>query len=301
MKPVTADLASIAHRPAEIPEAAKHYENLLGLTKLRPFPSPTEAKKDSRSEYQAYTLGDRPPRPLIELMKLAKAQIGHINPTGVVIHFAVGMRIAGLEIPPPNSLTVHRFLMNFGDQEVYYLDPKVSGTSMLVKESLDDKLGQKKTSKVVDRDSGLPERKVVMGAGTVLNLGPSVTSNYLIKVSANPMRHFPSVMTSTRANKAPSTRAVPRRASYHRISVVVDFLGSEQQIQSIIETSRAIIKSTPVDKIPELLAPKLVPVAPTPSSSTSAPKSKVQDDETAELDKIIAANESGSGPTNSGI
>lgn len=281
---------TVLNKPAPIPNVAEYVSELNTLSPLQVCPHLTEAKRDARSHVANYSLG-KPgvPMVLIKLVKFARAQIpAGCNPSGCNITFGVYMRTAATDLPGPAADTMFRFLFNFGEEDVYeFTSPDAASPACIQTAQFSNELG---INPLVL--PGTHARSVVFSADTFSNLGPGVVCNHLLRVSENPTREVTS-NAAVRSGYTQRTRKIPRKTSYRRMVVVLDFLATRDEIKEIISRASTAIKQLPVQKIAQTSGGAHTYVKKTYATTSSSPsvispsKTKLNSEEDKELDAII--------------
>lgn len=156
------------------------------------------------------------------LVKHTKEKMGDVNATSAHIQVSVGCRGAYASLDPPERNVIHRFLINLGVSETYELDPDVPTPNTILKDELKTHMKQRSMRKALLSSSGLKKRSLKMTPNTLVALGPSLVSDYVVKV-----------------RKASRLRPL----DYQRVTIIIDYLGTEEQMLQITEYLRGTVQT----------------------------------------------------------
>lgn len=213
--------------------------NLSGIS----GPSSRRDIKDTRSYSKIYSSTDTTAIPpvLDKLVTICKERfVDEDDAVDFTIHYAVGFKNTQTEIPAPANNTVCRFVFNFGNREIYFLNP-VSD-----KGTIDAYLPEK-----MKRSNSNGSRQLLFNADTFVNLGSSAIAMYEIIIRSVAPQRTPDAITSDRNKQAPITRFI-RPSSYHRVTIVVDLLGNKKQMERVNEYISDTMKNMDMKKIQKL-------------------------------------------------
>ena len=262
-----------------VPNAERLTTELRALSGMVTMPSIAEAKKDKRTWVATYGPGNAP-GPVRELIQWTKEKLYDIKPVGLLVTVASSMRQGTISLPQPHPATIFRFLLTFGEKDVYLLDPDVPIVNTALKDTLEEYVSHRATRKAILGPSGLQERVITMGPGTLLTLGSSLMCDYLVRSPVPP--------TGKHRGAAPI-----RPAKYHRVCVVIDYYGTDEHMRTVSEKMRATVKvlGTGLNKVPEMMAEAEEALdkarAPEPDETVPVPPTPVSEEVDAEMDDLL--------------
>jgi len=165
-------------------------------------------------EYESSRSSDEARPDIKELIQLAiHSKLASSNiPPDASCRFYIGnyMRKSTTKIPPPADDVSLRVIFNFGEDEIYTLDPNYRENGNA-------------------KNSGLDQKDVYIGKNMLEMLGPYTMSKYTIKVSSN----------TTNTRKGAPIRGMSknvtkiRSANYNRITMVVDFWYPPEMVEKL--------------------------------------------------------------------
>ena len=230
----------------ELPQGDDYYHRLLSLIKLVPLPL-AKAKTDPRREELLFVdpspEGTPLPPPLLDLVDFARSRCEVVQAIGYQVRLGCYMRKAGMQLPPPPKNTVNRILFNFGNEELFKLDPRVPQVDNLIGELISEKTK-------IKMDTGLPERNIFLLPNRFLELGTITSANYAINVRKDVNFTRPDRYEGRQLVKGQPTM---RPSNYRRVMVVIDFITDGTAIQEISDKAREVSKNISVERVQELL------------------------------------------------
>jgi hypothetical protein len=232
----------------DIPNAPAIKEKLYALSSNY---KPDKSKKfDDRVHSLVFSSKDKTPTPdvVLDLINLCKREFaedtGEIDDVGHLVHYHVGFKNTQTEIPAPSKSTLLRTVFNFGNREIYFLDT-VENTPTI--ESYVPENARKKST------MGSTDRQIMLQPDTFLLLGASAIATYTITIRGKAPDRTPDSVTHDRNKQITQTRFM-RPPSYHRITLVVDLVGNEKQMERVNEFIETTMKGMSMQKMQKVAA-----------------------------------------------
>ncbi len=226
-----------------IPDIDNLRRALIQVGNIEPKANIREAKEDRRyvQKHWEHT-DDNVPSCLETLVDMCKEEVD--DPTGYRVYYGSYMRKAMTRLPPPTVDTISRFIFNVGSEDKYVFDSDVPALNNLPS-----------FAELVKRKVGvnIPDRDIVMKADQMLQLGPAITTNYIIYVSPDPkIERPPTINVASRTmNKRQYSLRV---AKYHRICVLIDLLGDEEQVRNASRQAEEAVNNIRPEDIQRITA-----------------------------------------------
>lgn len=192
--------------------------DLVNIAKLYPYSDLKKAKDDKRSKLEHWETEDEIPSCIKTLVDLCKEEAE--GAIGYRVYYGSFMRKSMMRLPPPTADTLSRFLFNINEKEKYIFDSDVPALDNLPS-----------FSDMVEKKAGcrIPARDLFMEADQMLQLGPATTTNYKVYVHYDPKIERPQTINPSNMSSNKKSYTL-RTARYHRITVIVDLLGAEEQV-----------------------------------------------------------------------
>ena len=245
-------MASIAVGPdssRDFPDGDRYYHQLSKLSKLAQNPNRTIAAKDSRYIESRYELvpgvkTTEVPEVIVEIVDWIRKFAELIEEKKCRILFGTYLRGAGMVVPSPTPDTINRVIVNLGNPELFKLDPRVELVDDLIPRLIAEKTGKKV-------DMNLPPKELFIRENKWIEMGTITSANYKILVSRSTQYTIPASLSGSNSvtKPQPSMRSSP----YKRITLVLDFISTNEAIVRISMAAQAIVKSLDISKLPELL------------------------------------------------
>lgn len=220
-----------------IPQGDEFYHRLRKLFKLQPLTG-LKGRDDARCEEYETTYLAAPPV-LRELVELIRDRGEVVNEKACMISYGCYTRRAGMKIGPPLKNTINRVMMNFGNEELIRLDPRVEAVDTLIGEIIEQKTK-------VKLNSGLPEKEVLLLPNKFLEMGTITSSNYMLLARKDPHYQRPDTVEAGTIIKG---KATIRPGNYLRVFVVIDFISVEESIRAISEKAREVTQHISMEAV----------------------------------------------------
>jgi hypothetical protein len=217
--------------------------DLNDISKMPPATKGPIGQESVKKIIRSYEFSDDSPECIHDTVRFCHQFLKIPQDSPCTAHVGLYMRKAKMEVLEPSSTTMMRVIINYGNKDVYILNPPTKTTST---KPLDNKNDNKSDGKTNDKNEDTTtttnskvtkakknskqttptigsRRDVFVAENHFMILGPAGLCNFKVIVGSNPTIKLPDEMKGLPIRGANKSRPLIRPGNYARLTVVLDF------------------------------------------------------------------------------